>query len=216
MCVVLFYQTEWFNNRSEKSSENCFQFSFVVLFCVQYLFLVASSLQPAGQWFLRSFSLHASRSPSLGSPRGLRPVESLVLIFCLLLARLQDLRRKWWLDEARRKMRRFLPGRSTSVSRPQTSSRRHCRTLHSSWGLRTEWPAASWRKTRIRPRQPGRIMLCNIVVVVLSPMFPPGVTGLCGSIINKVWRSALVIRQKGTMYVIRGRGDLADVRESQY
>ena len=102
MCVVLFYQTEWFNNRSEKSSENCFQFSFVVLFCVQYLFLVASSLQPAGQWFLRSFSLHASRSPSLGSPRGLRPVESLVLIFCLLLARLQDLRRKWWLDEARR------------------------------------------------------------------------------------------------------------------
>ena len=38
MCVALFYQTEWFNNRSEKSSENCLQL--VLLFCEEYLFLV--------------------------------------------------------------------------------------------------------------------------------------------------------------------------------
>ena len=167
MCVALFYQTEWFNNRSEKSSENCLQFSFVVLWRI-FIFGFASSLQPAGQWLLRSFSLHASRSSSLGPPGGLGPVEPLVLIFRLLLARLQDLPTKWGVRprSGGREMTRCLPGRSTSVSRPQTSSRRRYRTLHSSWGRRTESPAASWRKTRNRLRQPGMItMLGNFVVL---------------------------------------------------
>ena len=92
MCVVLFYQTECLITGRRKVPK--IVFNLVLLFCLQYLFLVASAQQPAGQSLLRSFSFHASRSSSLGTPGGLGPVETLVLIFCLLLARLQDLRGK--------------------------------------------------------------------------------------------------------------------------
>ena len=57
MCVVLFYQTECLITGRRKVPK--IVFNLVLLFCLQYLFLVASAQQPAGQSLLRSFSFHA-------------------------------------------------------------------------------------------------------------------------------------------------------------
>ena len=164
MCVALFYQTEWFNNRSEKSSENCLQL--VLLFCEEYLFLVllARCSQLASDYSAHFLFMPAG-APAWG-PRGVWGLLSpwyWYFAFFSLGFRICQQSEGWGGGQGG--MTRCLPGRSTSVSRPQTSSRRRYRTLHSSWGQRTGSPTASWRKTRNRLRQPGRIMLCNFVVV---------------------------------------------------
>lgn len=51
----------------------------------------------------------------------------------------------------------FLPGRSTSGFHPHSSCRRRCRTLHSSWELRTESPAAAWQRTHNHLLPPGGV-----------------------------------------------------------
>lgn len=51
-------------------------------------------------------------------------------------------------------IQRCVPGRSTWVSRPRSSWHQRCQTRRSSSELRTEWQAASLRKTRNRLRPP--------------------------------------------------------------
>lgn len=51
-------------------------------------------------------------------------------------------------------VQRHIPGRSTWVSHPRSSWHQHCQTRRSSSELRTEWQAASWRKTRNHLRPP--------------------------------------------------------------
>ena len=194
LCVwYYFYQTEWFNNRSEKRSD---VFNLVLLFCFVYdicFWLLARCSQLASDYSAHFLFMPAG-APAWG-PRGVWGLLSpwyWYFAFFSLGFRICQQSEGWGGGQRGREMTRCLPGRSTSVSRPQTSSRRRYRTLHSSWGLRTGSPTASWRKTRNRLRQPGRIMLCYYVVV---SRIPPGIIGLCRSLINKVWRSALVLRQ---------------------
>ena len=62
------------------------------------------------------------------------------------------------------------PEKSTWAFHQRTSCLLHCRTPHSSWGLRTKWPADAWRRTRSHLQQPAKIQ-CVLLILSATYLF---------------------------------------------
>lgn len=83
-------------------------------------------------------------------------IHPAVGILCLFLCRFQYLRTKGSGRKFLSQAPVSLPGTSTIMSRPHSSSHPRCQTRHSNLVQRTMSPNVSWQRTHIRLRQPSR------------------------------------------------------------